>query len=251
MAAGPYGLHCTEWDEHIEDESVATECEAFTPTAVRTSGMEKTMTVAKRGYSRVIDGIPVDKNLGRVSGRFELTDHDASSVLFDDEIMLVIMGRVSAPTYADGKGGEIHRVNVIKPHEARLISGEKEILKMLEDLGFDQRPQPSLFDQPTEVTVGDVSPISFDTPVSEVEVEIRTDPVEDDDSNEEDFFVEGESEPEPVYTGTSDDEESEWTAEDEAEALALLLEESEPVRLPKKDEAGRAVLQQFLQGDWN
>lgn len=254
---GTYGLTCVEWNLHVDDDTVAEECEEFTPTKVRENEMEKVMGRSGSDFTRAVDTVPIDSNQGRISGRFDIDDNDAAGLLYDNEVMIVMMARVSAPTFSETKNGEITRVSVLKPHEVRLVRDEKAQKELLESLEFDQTIEASLFDADLQVTP-EASPITFD-----VEDEFVLD--DESDVTFEDGVVEGEPEPEPEFTGTSDDDEDqpEWTAEDEEAALAEFYRDSSKPRdtgsndsdKPTKAEMDarmhRRVQREIRSGGWN
>lgn len=102
--------------------------------------------MGRKNLQLTIDGVGVDLTKARFADTFEVADRDVPYLAFDEEVVYLVVARVSTPRFAETKDGEVSRVNVLKVREARLVRDEDFKFKLLEKIGFDHRPQPSLFD---------------------------------------------------------------------------------------------------------
>lgn len=103
-----------------------------------------------------IDGIGVELSRARFGDTFDVADGDERLLAFDEEVVYVVVARVSTPSFRESKNGEVSRVNVLKVKEARLVKDEVFKTALLDKTKFDYRPQPSLFD--TDETESDEGP---------------------------------------------------------------------------------------------
>lgn len=87
-------------------------------------------------YTRTVDGIAVDEDRCRVSGQVHVEPEDAGSLHVGSDVMVVLMARVTGPTFKESKG-EITRVNVLKPLELRLIKDGEFREEVVQTLQFD------------------------------------------------------------------------------------------------------------------
>lgn len=97
-----------------------------------------------------IDGVNVDMSKARFADTFEVTQSDERYLAYDEEVVWVVVARVSAPSFRETKGGDLNRVNVIKVKEARLLRDVNLQASVLDKMNFDFRPQKSLFEVPTK-----------------------------------------------------------------------------------------------------
>lgn len=93
-----------------------------------------------------IDGINVELSKARFADTFDVAEGDERLLAFDEEVVYVVVARVSTPSFRESKHGEVSRVNVLKVKEARLVKDELYKGTLLDKTKFDYRPQPSLFD---------------------------------------------------------------------------------------------------------
>jgi hypothetical protein len=87
-------------------------------------------------YTRTVDGIAVDEDRCRVSGQIHVEPEDAGSLHVGSDVMVVLMARVTGPTFKESKG-EITRINVLKPLELRLIKDGDFRDEVVQTLRFD------------------------------------------------------------------------------------------------------------------
>lgn len=93
-----------------------------------------------------IDGVTIDYRQARFGNTFDVSDRDSSLLATDEEVVCVVVARVSTPSFREGKKGDVKRVDVLKVTEARVVRDEPYKAAVLEALGFDYRPQPSMID---------------------------------------------------------------------------------------------------------
>lgn len=136
-------------------------------------------------YTRVVDGVPIVEDRCRVSGQFHVLGKDSRSLHVGTDAVIVIVGRVSAPTFSESKDGEFKRVNVFKPHEMRVLSDDALRDRVLDRLNFDIRPEVTDYPDNVQAKVDEEPSIKFEdteewgpaevgedtTPVFEVELE--------------------------------------------------------------------------------
>lgn len=196
-------------------------------------------------YTNTVDSFPVDEHMMRVSGRVDVRHSDANLMPYDGEVLVVMLGRMTTPSYSESKEGDVIRVNVMKPIEVRVVKDLKDRRKMMEGLNFDHEAQlvfTEVKDGPETGTTGSpITLLDMTRPRPEPEVE--------DDGVEEDVAVEGQSVPlvgwddeyaDPIVLGDDDDEpfiddspiEDDYTVEGEDE--------------PMTDEEEAEFLRQFM-----
>lgn len=94
-----------------------------------------------------IDGVSVDLSKARFAETFDVAEEDERLLAFDEEVVYVVIARVSTPSFRESKkNGEVSRVNVLRVKEARLVTNEELKSKVLSGVGFDYQPLPSVFD---------------------------------------------------------------------------------------------------------
>lgn len=105
-----------------------------------------------------IDGFNVDVSKARFADTFEVAERDERLLAYDEDVVYVVVARVSTPSFRESKGGEVSRVNVLKVKEARLVRDEDAKVRLLKSVGFDHSVQPSLFgpDPEPEPTVSEL-----------------------------------------------------------------------------------------------
>ncbi len=142
-------------------------------------------------YTRVVDGVPIVEDRCRVSGQFHVLGKDSRSLHVGTDAVIVIVGRVSAPTFSESKDGEFKRVNVFKPHEMRVLSDETLRDRVLDRLNFDIRPDVTDYPDNVQAKVDEEPSIRFEeteewgpaevseetTPVAEIELELEPEEV--------------------------------------------------------------------------
>lgn len=94
-----------------------------------------------------IDGIPVDLSKARFSNTFDVAEGDERSLAVDEDVVYVIVANVASARFASGKGGDQVRINALKVKEARLIKNDEYKQKVLAQLGFDEKPAPSMLEE--------------------------------------------------------------------------------------------------------
>jgi hypothetical protein len=97
-----------------------------------------------------IDGVTVDLSKARFADTFDVAERDERNLAYDEEVVWVVIAHVSAPSFRETKQGDLTRVNVLKVKEARLLRDANLQASVLDKLGFDFRPQASLFEEVTE-----------------------------------------------------------------------------------------------------
>lgn len=112
--------------------------------------------MARKIQQLSIDGIGVEMSKARFGDTFDVADGDERLLAFDEEVVYVVVARVSTPSFRESKSGEVSRVNVLKVKEARLVKDEASKVALLDKTKFDYRPQPSMFD--TDETESDEGP---------------------------------------------------------------------------------------------
>lgn len=87
-----------------------------------------------------VDGVGVDLSKARFADTFEVAESDERLLPFDQEVVFVVVARVSTPSFREARNGDVSRVNVLKVREARLVRGAKFAGQILEKIGFDYIP---------------------------------------------------------------------------------------------------------------
>lgn len=95
------------------------------------------------------DGFPVDIFQGKLAGTFDLELSELSHFGLDEEVMLVVVGRVKSAGISETSAGDIKRVNSIKVTEVGLVRS-KEMRTQLGDQFGLSTPQPLLSESATE-----------------------------------------------------------------------------------------------------
>lgn len=119
--------------------------------------------MARKIQQLSIDGVNVDLSKARFAETFDVAEGDERQLAFDEDVVYVVVARVSTPSFRESRKGEVSRVNVLKVKEARLLKNEDFKTRVLDYAGFDYRPQPSLFDgleDPEEVVVNEQQSIA-------------------------------------------------------------------------------------------
>lgn len=210
-------------------------------------------------YTNTIDAFAVDGNEMRVSGRVNIVPSDARELGYDGEVLIVMLGRMSTPTFRETKDGDVLRVDVMKPIEARVVSTYADRKKLMDKMGFEHEAQLSLSFNEGKETGTASSPITLLTPLAdspednllgedeEPPVEDAAEPpIVDDSPIEDDYIVEGEPEPEledllipeevTEATGDSTQDAAEEPASDKFDELFAQVNEGNEVTIVDDDE---------------
>lgn len=147
-----------------------------------------------------IDGIGVELSKARFADTFDVADGDERLLAFDEEVVYVVVARVSTPSFRESKNGEVSRVNVLKVKEARLVKDEIFKSRVLDKGHFDYRPQPSLFDSLEEP---EAEPSVED--LAEAGVRVRTAEPEEPVETEYSLLVEAGMDPDPEPDAQDDE----------------------------------------------
>lgn len=97
--------------------------------------------MANKRYTNTIDSFGVDEHMLRVSGRVNVLHSDASEMPYDGEVLIVMLGRMTAPSYSETKDGDVIRVNVMKPIEVKVVKDIKTRRKIMEGQNFEHEAQ--------------------------------------------------------------------------------------------------------------
>lgn len=123
--------------------------------------------MARRIEQLTIDGVGIDLSKARFADTFDVAESDERRLAFDEEVVYVVVARVSTPSFRESRHGEVSRVNVLKVKEARLVKDEDTKTAILDKIKFDYRPQPSLFDEVEEPEDDDLEHVRIEPEVPE------------------------------------------------------------------------------------
>lgn len=136
-----------------------------------------------------LDGLEVMRWLARFSGTVELSEDDADHMGIGKGVIVVAWARVAAPSFKETADGDLARVDVLKPEEIAVVTGElrDQCFELLsfgaapgqERLSMPPPPEPTAAPPAVDPETGEIETSNGDAPTPDP-IEAIRDVVQDD-----------------------------------------------------------------------